>query len=156
MKRLLVFTFLFVFAFQAVGFAAIGGSKSKPSFSPPKSSNTQKATPDAGSGYKPSAPANSYSDKAPATAAKPGAQTAQPQQPSSGGFLRNMALFGGGMMLGSLLGNMFGFGAGSFFADMIGMLFNVLLLAGVFMGGRYLWNRYKQKQEEKKKQDRRY
>ncbi len=60
------------------------------------------------------------------------------------------------MMLGSLLGNMFGFGAGSFFADMIGMLFNVLILAGVFMGGRYLWNRYKQKQEDKKKQDRRY
>ena len=56
--------------------------------------------------------------------------------------MRNMALFGGGMMLGGLLGNMFGFGAGSFFAEMIGMLFNVMLLAGVFMGARFLIARH--------------
>ena len=60
------------------------------------------------------------------------------------------------MMLGGLLGNMFGFGAGSFFADMIGMLFNVMLLAGVFMGARFLWNKYKQNQEEKKRNSRDY
>lgn len=153
MKRLLVFTFLFVFAFQAIGLAAVGGSKK--SFSPaPKPPTTQKAAPstpapDTSSGYKPSAPASSYSDKAPAAATKPGQATAPVQQPSSGGFLRNMALLGGGMMLGSMLGSMFGFGAGSFFAEMIGMLFNVILLVGAFMGIRYLWNRFKKSKEEK-------
>ena len=159
MKRLLVFTFLFVFALQAIGFAAVGGSKPKVSSPPTQAPTTKQAAPaapapDASSGYKPSAPASSYSEKAPATAAKPG--TAPAQQPSSGGFMRNMALFGGGMMLGGLLGNMFGFGAGSFFAEMIGMLFNVMLLAGVFMGARFLWNKYKQNQEEKKRASRDY
>ena len=149
MKRLLLLTMILVFAFHAVGFAAVSSSKPKAAPAPAKPPTTQQqAAPDAG-GYKPSAPASSYSEKAPATAAKPNPQTMPQQQPATGSFMRNMALFGGGMLLGSLLGNMFGFGAGSFFAEMIGALFNILLLVGVFLGARYLWSRYKQRQAEK-------
>lgn len=149
MKKLLILTFLFAFAFNAVGFAAVSGGK--PKMSAPKAPSTQQAAPSTNSGYKPSAPANSYNEKAPAAAAKP----AQPnvQQPSSGGFLRNMALLGGGMMLGSMLGNMFGFGGGMF-AEILGLLFNVMLFAGVFMAGRFLWNKYKKSQEEDKYKNR--
>ena len=132
MKKLLILTFLFAFAFNAVGFAAVSGGK--PKMSAPKAPSTQQAAPSTNSGYKPSAPANSYNEKAPAAAAKPAQQNVQ--QPSSGGFLRNMALLGGGMMLGSM------------FSEMIGLLFNVMLFAGVFMAGRYLWNKYKKSKEE--------
>ena len=149
MKRLLILTMMLVFVFHAVGFAAV--SSSKPAPAPAKPPTTQQQTAPNSSGYKPSAPASSYSEKAPATAAKPNPQTMPQQQPATGGFLRNMALFGGGMLLGSMLGNMFGFGAGSFFAEMIGALFNVMLLVGVFLGARYLWSRYKESRDEKKR-----
>jgi predicted lipid-binding transport protein (Tim44 family) len=142
MKKLFLLTFMFIFAFNAVSFAAVSGSKSKvstPSYKPsttqttPSKSNTTE--------YKPSAPAQSYSEKAPAAAAKPNTQTAQQSTGSS--FLRNAGLFAGGMFLGSMLGNMFGFGHSGMFADIIGMLFNVLLLAGIVMAGRFLWDKFK-------------
>lgn len=55
-------------------------------------------------------------------------------------------MFGGGM-LPNVLGNMFGFG--QFLSSLIGMVFNVLLLAGIFMGGRYLWNRFKTRKKDR-------
>ena len=69
MKKLLVLTFLFIFALQSVGLAAVSSSKGS---SAPRSSgsNTQKApstsqtSPNTSSGYKSSAPASSYSEKA--------------------------------------------------------------------------------------------
>jgi predicted lipid-binding transport protein (Tim44 family) len=148
MKKLFILTFLFAFAFNAIGFAAVSSSKPKMSSPAPKAPSTQQAAPSTDSGYKPSAPSSSYSEKAPAAAAK----SAQPnvQQPSSGGFMRNIALLGGGMMLGSMLGNMFGFGNSGMFAEIIGLLFNVMLFVGVFMAGRFLWDKYKKSQEENK------
>jgi predicted lipid-binding transport protein (Tim44 family) len=135
MKKLLLLTFVFVFAFNAVGFAAIGGSK--PRMSSPSRPSTTQTTPSTGSSYKPSAPASSYTEKAPA------AKAAAPQttQPATGGFMRNFGMFGGGMLLGGLLGNMFGFGHTGMFANMLGVLFNILLLAAVFMAGRYIWDK---------------
>ncbi|SDE52568.1 hypothetical protein [Sporomusa acidovorans] len=152
MKKLLLLTFVFMFAFNAVSFAAVSGSKSKissPSTKPPttqtspsKSNTTE---------YKPSAPAQSYSEKAPAAAAKPNTQTAQsPVQQNSGGFLRNIGLLGGGMLLGSMLGNMFGFGNSGLFANILGMIFNVMILAGIFMAGRFLWEKFKNRNSQQR------
>jgi len=141
MKKLLLMTFLFLFAFNSVSFAAVSSSKPRMSSPAPKSSTTQTA-PSPSTDYKPSAPANSYSEKAPA-AKSTTPQTAQQQ--TSGGFMRNLGMFGGGMLLGSLLGGMFGFGNTGMFATLAGMLFNIMLIAGVFMAGRYLWNKFKNK-----------
>ncbi|WP_425060491.1 hypothetical protein SCACP_12070 [Sporomusa carbonis] len=143
MKKLLLLTFVFMFAFNTVSFAAVSGSKPKMS-SPVSKPPTTQTAPSKGtsSEYKPSAPASSYSEKAPAAAAKPANQQTV-QQPNTGGFLRNFGLFGGGMLLGSMLGGLFGFGNTGMFASIMGMLFNIILLAGVFMAGRYLWNKFK-------------
>jgi predicted lipid-binding transport protein (Tim44 family) len=151
MKKLLLLTFVFMFAFQSMSFAAIGGSKG---VSAPKSSphttqsapSTSPTSPNKTSDYKPSAPANSYSDKAPATAAK----TQQTQQSTGSSFLRNAGLFGGGMLLGSMLGGMFGLGSSGIFSEIIGMFFNVMIIGLIFMAGRYAWNRF---QESRKKKD---
>lgn len=137
MKKLVLLTVLFVFAFQTLGFAAIGGSR--PRMSSPSRPRTTQTAPAPSNNYKPSAPASSYSDKAPA--AKPAAP--QASQPATGGFMRNMGMFGGGMLLGSLLGGMFGFGHTGLFASLIGILFNIIFVAGIFMAGRYLWDRLK-------------
>ncbi|MHC1761400.1 MAG: hypothetical protein AB9917_18170 [Negativicutes bacterium] len=151
MRKLLLFTFLLLLAFQSVSFAAASSSRGAPARSAPRVSQPAPAAAPAASGttsgYKPSAPANSYSDKAPATAVKP----QQPaQQPSTGNsFLRSAAMFGGGMLLGSMLGNMFGFGSSGMFSQMIGLLFNVLLIGLIFMAGRYVWNRFRASRERK-------
>lgn len=145
MKKIFLFTFMFIFAFNAVSFAAVGGSKSRISTpsAKPKPPTTQTApSQNSSTNYKPSAPAQSYNEKAPAAAAK--TTTPATQQQTGSSFLRNAGLFAGGMFLGSMLGNMFGFGSGMF-AEIIGMLFNVLLLAGIFMAGRFLWDKFKNK-----------
>lgn len=131
MKRLLLLTFVFVFAVNAVGFAAVGGSKVRMSAPRP---TTKQAAPSTDSNYKPSAPASSYTEKAPAAKAA----TPQASQPTTSGFMRNFGMFGGGMLLGGLLGNMFGTGM---FGNMMGMLLNIFLLAAIFMAGRYIWNK---------------
>jgi hypothetical protein len=156
LKKLLLFTVLFMFAFQSLSFAAASSSrgvsapKSAPRVSQPAPTApapTAPASSGTTSGYKPSAPATSYSDKAPATAVKP----SQPmQQPSTGSsFLRSAAMIGGGMLLGSMLGNMFGFGSSGMFAQVIGLLFNIMLVVLLFMAGRYAWNRFRTSRENK-------
>lgn len=163
MKKLLLFTFLFLFALQSMAFAAVSGSKGSSAPRPSAPSVSQPSTPSAPApaapsspstapGYKPSAPASSYSDKAPAAAAKP-QQPAQ-QQSTGSSFLRNAAMIGGGMLLGSMLGNMFGFGANGMFAEIIGVLFNLMLVFLVVFGIRYAWNRYRASKEEKENKDR--
>lgn len=145
MKKLLVLTFLFIFALQSVGLAAVSSSKGS---SAPRSSGsiTQKApstsqtSPNTSSGYKSSAPASSYSEKAPTAATKP--QLQQPQS-TGNGFLRSAAMFGGGMLMGSMLGNMFGFGSNGMFSQIIGLLFNVMIIVLLFKGALYLWNRFR-------------
>jgi len=155
LKKLLAITFLLLLAFQSVSFAAASSSRGAPARSAPRVSQPAPAKAPAPapaasgttSGYKPSAPANSYSDKAPATAVKP----QQPaQQPSTGNsFLRSAAMFGGGMLMGSMLGNMFGFGSSGMFSQIIGLLFNVMLIGLIFMAGRYVWNRFRASRERK-------
>lgn len=153
MKKIFLLTFMFIFAFNAVSFAAVSGSKSKtstPSAKPPTTQtapSTQTSPSKSTSEYKPSAPAQSYNEKAPAAAAKPNTQAAQQQTGSS--FLRNAGMFAGGMFLGSMLGNMFGFGGAGMFADIMGMVFNLILLAGVFMAGRFLWNKFKNRNDNR-------
>ena len=152
MKKILLFTFLLLFAFQSMSFAAVSGSKGSsaprtPSVSRPAAAPTSPASPSTAPGYKPSAPANSYNDKAPATAAKPQQAAQQPSTGSS--FLRNAAMIGGGMLLGSMLGNMFGFGSNGMFAEIIGVLFNVMLVFLVVFGLRYAWTRYRASREKK-------
>lgn len=146
MKKLLVLTFLFIFALQSVGLAAVSSSKRS---SAPRSSSsiTQKApaasstTPDTSSGYKSSAPASSYNEKAPAASAKQ-PQMQQPQQSTGNGFLRSAAMFGGGMLMGSMLGNMFGFGTNGMFSEIIGLLFNLMVVFLLFKAARYVWNKF--------------
>lgn len=145
MKKIVLLTLICLFSVNVVCFAAVSGSKSRTSSPSPKPPTTQTA-PNSSSGYKPSAPANSYSSQAPA--AKQTAPAAA-QQPASGGFMRNLAMFGGGMLVGSMLGGMFGFGNSGMFATLTGLLFNIILLAGVFMAGRYLWNKFKKSKEAK-------
>ena len=144
MKRLLLLTFLVMFAFQSISFAAISGSKgvSAPRSAPSSSQSAPSTSSNPASGYKPSAPASSYSDKAPATAVKP-------QQSPGNSFLRNAGLFGGGMLLGSMLGGMFGMGSSGMFSELIGMLFNVLILGAIFMAARYAWNRFQASKKPK-------
>ncbi|MDF2876394.1 MAG: hypothetical protein K0R22_3077 [Sporomusa sp.] len=150
MKKLLILTVLFMFAFTTVSFAAVSGSKSRSSSPAPRPATNQAApAKDTTSDYKPSAPAQSYGDKTPAAAAKPNSQPAQQQ--SGGGFLRTAGLLGGGMLLGSMLGGMFGFGNSGMFASIMGMLFNVILLGAVFMAGRFLWEKFKNRDKRQQR-----
>jgi hypothetical protein len=152
MKKLVLLTFVFMFVCNTVSFAAVSGSKPKTSApSSVKPPTTMQASPakDTTSGYKPSAPAQSYSDKAPAAKSNsPTMQQPSAQQSNTGGFLRNAGLFGGGMLLGSMLGGMFGFGHSGMFASLLGMMFNVMLLAALFMAGRFLWDKFKNRNKE--------
>ena len=142
MKKLLVLTFLFIFAMQSVGLAAISSSKGAPRTSTSvtqKAPSTSQTSPNTSSGYKSSAPASSYSEKAPTAATKQ-----QPQQTTStgNGFLRSAAMFGGGMLMGSMLGNMFGFGSHGMFSEIMGLLFDLMIIALLFKAARYVWNRF--------------
>lgn len=152
MKKILALVLVLVFAFSSVSFAAVSSSRtrsSSPSISTPstpKSAPSQQTSPSTqGSTYTPSASANSYSDKAPASQVKPGVQT--PQQQNNGGFWRNAGMFGGGMLLGSMLSSMFGFGHMGAMSSIFGMIFNIIILAGIFMGIRYLWSRFRNKKD---------
>lgn len=145
MKKLMLLTFVFVFAFHAVSFAAVGGSKVRTA--PSRPSTTQSA-PAPSSNYKPSAPASSYTEKAPAAKSANPQTTAQ--QPASGGFMRNFGMFGGGMLLGGLLGSMFGFGHTGMFANMMGILFNIMLIAAIVMAGRYIWDKMRSNNRDRR------
>ncbi|MDD4601897.1 hypothetical protein SDC9_04001 [bioreactor metagenome] len=154
MKKVLALVLIFVFAFSSVSFAAKGGSRMRstsPSInsSMPRSAPSQAAPSTQGSNYKPSAPGSSYGDKAPASQTKPGMQQ-NAQQQTSGGFMRSAGLFGGGLLMGSMLGSMFGFGnMGGMLGSIMGILFDVIILAAVFMGARYLWTRFRNNKKDK-------
>ena len=147
MKRILLLTFLLIFALNSLAFAAKSSSRpsspSRPSTSTP-AAKTAPAQETPNSGYKPSAPANSYSDKAPAV--KP---PAPPQAAQSGGssWLRNAGMIAGGMMLGGMLSSMFGHGSTGWLADILGILISLIPIVAIFMFGRFLWLRHKEKQQ---------
>jgi len=118
-------------------------------FAAKSSSSGFKSSPSSSGTYKPSAPANNYSNTAPAKQTSPGVQQNTQSQSSSGGFLRNAGMFGGGMLAGSMLGSLFGNnnmgGESSFF----GMLLNILMIGAVVMGIRFLWDKYKNKDKKR-------
>ena len=149
MKKIFTLALVCFFAMYSVSFAAVGGKKfsapKKPSVSTQQKAKTQ-------NDYKPSKDAKSLEKNAPAANSKTNAQsaasTAKPQGSAMGNMMRNVGLFAGGMMLGSMLGSMFGMGEG-FLADMLGMVMNVLLIMGVFMIGRMLWTKFKNRNKKK-------
>lgn len=148
MKKIIAFTAVLLLVFSSFCFAAVSSSGSKSSA--PRSSTsttspavrqTSPATSD--SQYKPSAPSGSYSDKAPSTAqTKPGTTPAN-NSSGSGGFWRNAGLFGGGMLMGGFLSHMLGFGQMGAMSSIFGLLFNILILAAVVIGIRYVWSRFR-------------
>ncbi|MEN6565104.1 MAG: hypothetical protein ABFC57_02240 [Veillonellales bacterium] len=148
MKKIIALTAVLLLAFNSFCFAAVSSSgsrsstpRSSTSTTSPAVRQTSPATPN--SQYKPSAPAGSYSDKAPAAAQnKPGTTPAN-NPSSSGGFWRSAGMFGGGMLMGGLLSHMLGFGQMGAMSSIFGLLFNILILAAVIMGIRYLWIRFR-------------
>ena len=146
MKKIMALTLMLVMFVSTVGFAAVSGSGSKSSSRTSTSTKSSSQTAPSGT-YKSTAPANSYSNTTPAKQTTPSVQ--QNTQPQSS-FWRNASMIGGGMLAGSLLGNMFGSGnMGGMGSSIFGMLINLLMIGGVVMGIRYLWNKYKNKDKDK-------
>lgn len=157
MKKIMALTLMLMMLVSTVCFAAVSSSGSKSSSSSSSKSSTSapastsKTAPTGTDTYKPSAPASSYSDKAPAKQPAPGVQQNSPSQSTGSSFWRNASLFGGGMLAGSMLGNLFGYGnnmgmgGGS---SLFGMLLNLLIIGGVIMGIRFLWDKYKNKNRD--------
>jgi uncharacterized protein YdeI (BOF family) len=163
MRKIIILTLTLVLLISTVCFAAVSSSgsrssssSSKSSFSAPSgsSSSIKSTSPSDTSGtYKPSAPANSFGDKAPAQQT-PGVQSNNQTQSSTGGFWRNASMIGGGFLAGSLLGNMFGFGNNMGMGGMsslFGMLINILIIGGIVMLGRNLWDKYQNKDKDRYK-----
>jgi predicted lipid-binding transport protein (Tim44 family) len=148
LKKLFVFTFLLIFALQNISFAAVSSSKTRSFSTPPKPPTTQTA-PSPSSGYKPSAPANSYSQTAPSSSTKSNSTAAQP--PANSGFMRGLGMFGGGMLLGSLLGGSLGFGSGGLFSTLAGVFLNIILIGGILMAIRFVWDKFKQHQHDNRR-----
>ena len=146
MKKVIALAVAFMLLFSSLCLAAVSSSKTRAPSRPSTSTSinsapqTRQAAPSASSDYKPSAPANSYSDKAPAGQTKTGVQPNQ-QQSSSGGFWRSAGMFGAGMLAGSFLGNMFGFGQMGAMSSILGVLINILLILAVIMAVRFIWNK---------------
>jgi len=146
---MLALTLMLMMFMSAVCLAAVSSSGSKSSSRPSTSTSAPSSSQTAPSGsYKSTAPANSYSDTAPAKQIAPGAQQTTQPQSSTGGFWRNASMFGGGMLAGSLLGNLFGNNNMGGESSIGGMLINLLMVGGVVMGIRYVWNKHKNKNRE--------
>lgn len=145
MKKVLVLLLVLLFTLSTTAFAAISssGSKSSSSSSSTKSSST----------YKPSAPAKSFDEKAPAAQQKPAnSQVNQPaaqQHSSTGSFWRNAAWFGGGMLAGSMLSSMFGFHPMGAMADFLGLVLNILFGIALVAAVMWVWRKFRNKDDQK-------
>ena len=126
-------------------YAAKGGARVAPKSAPksaptaPKSNATEpaKTGPNQGA-YAPSKSAKDLNKEAPKTnAASNAANTASS---GIGGMMRNIGLFAGGMLLGSLLGNMLGMGGmGEIFGILANLIFIALAVGVIF----WLWRKFK-------------
>lgn len=128
-------------------YAAKGGAKVAPKSAPksapaaPKSNATEstKTGPNQGA-YAPSKSAKDLNKEAPKTNSAANAASA----PSSGigNMMRNVGLFAGGMLLGSILGNMLGMGG---MGEIFGILANVIFIALAIGVIFWLWRKFKNK-----------
>ena len=110
--------------------------------------NESKSVSGNGKEYKPSKSAKELPNTAPATksntaASKANAQTNANTSSTFGNTLRNIGLFAGGMMLGGLIGSLLGDLGGGFLGDVLGLLFNIAIFYALYRGGRYLWDKFK-------------
>ena len=150
LKKLLILTFIFLFALQGVGLAAKGGSfraaPAAPKSAPLPPAGSSKSAPAPSSDYKPSAPASSYKETAPNPGSNAAANPASPlQRPnSSGGLMRGLGLFGGGMLLGSLFG-------GNSMLGGLGFLGDLVFLVLILLAGRFLWSKFKGSQNNNRR-----
>lgn len=154
-KKIVTLLFLCFFVVHSVGFAAIGGKRGgfsaprRPAVSAPSKAPSQSVKPK--NDYKPSKNAKDLQKEAPAAGAKSNANAAArpaaPQTSMMGGMLRNMAVFAGGMMLGSMLANLFGMNGG-FMADLLGLIVNVALVAIAVKLVMMLWKKLRRKDDD--------
>lgn len=142
-------------AYAAKGGAKIGGGakslapKSAPKASTPSNNSNSKSVSGNGETYKPSKDAKSLDKNAPTANSKSNANanTAANAQNGSrwGSALRTIGLFAGGMLLGSMLGNLFG---SSLLGDVFGLIANVVMLMVAFMAIRWLWNKFRNRNND--------
>lgn len=139
-------------AYAAKGGAKMGGGGAKavtgssaPKSAPSASENSGKAVSGNGGSYQPSKDAKSLDKNAPAANANAKTNTAAANTQSGsrwGSALRNIGLFAGGMMLGSMLAGLFGMGGGML-GDIMGVLANVAMLFVAIMVIKWLWNKFR-------------
>ena len=122
----------------AKGGARVGGISHAPAAAPKATpakpaagANSKSAVSGNGEKYAPSKDAKSLDKNAPASQNMGRGMTNTSQSTGWGSRLRNIGLFAGGMLLGSMLGSMFGFGGMGMMADVLGLLMNILIAAGV-------------------------
>ena len=140
-------------------------STSNSTKTPAASSNsTKKSTTDesksvSGNGkeYKPSKSAKELPNTAPSAksnnaVSKTDTKTNANTGSTFGNTLRNIGLFAGGMMLGGLIGSLLGDLGGGFLGDVLGLLFNLAIFYALYRGGRYLWDKFKGRDNQPKNQ----
>ena len=115
--------------------------------------NESKSVSGGGKEYKPSKSAKELPNNAPNANSKTSASKANTQTNANtgsafGNTLRNIGLFAGGMMLGGLIGSIFGDLGGGFLGDVLGLLFNLAIFYALYRGGRYLWDRFKDRNKQ--------
>ena len=116
-----------------------------PSTSKP-AANESKSVSGGGKEYKPSKSAKELPNTAPSKAANTNTNTNNGS--TFGNTLRNIGLFAGGMMLGGLIGSLLGDLGGGLLGDVLGLLFNLAIFYALYRGGRYLWDRFKGKNNQ--------
>lgn len=134
-------------------YAAKGGARiaprSAPKAAPAPKSNAVESAPKTGPNQKDYAPSKSAKDlnkEAPKTnSASPAANAANSATGGMGNMMRNIGLFAGGMLLGGLIGNMLGMGG---MGEIFGILANVILVIFAFMAIRWLWRKFKNRNNE--------
>lgn len=135
-------------AYAAKGGAKLGGGSVKapsaaPKASAPSSDSNSKSVSGNGENYKPSKDAKSLNKDAPSASSKTNSAANTQSGSRWGSALRNIGLFAGGMFLGSMLSHLFGGFGGGMMADVMGLIMNVLMLGVAFMVIRWLWNKFK-------------
>ena len=119
-----------------------------------QTANDSKSVSGNGKEYKPSKSAKELPNTTPdvksnAAASKINNNAKTNSSSTFGNTLRNIGLFAGGMMLGGLIGSLLG---GGMFSDILGVLFNIAIFYALYRGGRYLWDKFKGRDNQPKNQ----